>query len=134
MRRRWSIGLVAVVGCLLVGSFSSPASAEAACTVSPHYPLTGWQGGGVWRVRGYAYISGCTSRSYHVELGLGEELQPGNWKFTAIQHYDGPETANHHSWPVAVNCSNYGGTGRFATMWRINGGARHRSSLVHDIC
>jgi hypothetical protein len=132
VRKRWSLGLVAVVGCLLVGSFSSPASAEAACTVSPNYPILSWQG--YWIIRGYAYISGCTSRSYHVELGLGEEIQPGNWKFIAIQHYVGPETANHHSWPVGVTCRGYGGTGRFATMWRINGGARHRSSKVHDVC
>jgi hypothetical protein len=134
VRKRLSLALVAVVGYLLVGSFASPASAEAACTVTPHYPLTSWRGGGIWYVRGYAYVSGCTSRSYHVEVGVGEEIQPGSWRYTAIQHYWGPETTNHASWALAVNCSGYGGTGRFATMWRINDGARHRGSKVHDIC
>ena len=134
MRRRSSIGLVAVVGCLLMSSLASPASAEAACTVSPNYPILSWQGGSNWIVRAYAYISGCTNRNTHVELMLAEEIQPGNWRYTAVMHMWGPETANHPGWAVGVNCRGYAGTGRFATAWRINGGARHRSGKVHDIC
>jgi hypothetical protein len=133
VRKRWSLGLVAVVGCLLVGSLSSPASAQAACSVSPHYPLTHWNGS-LWQVRGYAYISGCTNRNTHVELGLGRESSPGNWHFVAIQHYWGPETTNHAAWAYNVRCSSYQGTGRFATMWRINDGAMRRSTKIHDIC
>jgi hypothetical protein len=134
VRTQWRLGLAAVVGCLLVSSFASPASAEAACTVSPNYPILQHHTGPYWSVRAYAYISGCTGRGNYVDLFLAEEIQRGNWHYVAGMHLARPETANHPGWPVGVNCRTMTGPGRFATAWRINGGPLRRSGLVHKLC